>query len=89
MCAKLRRSLYCTRAAPALWEALCTETLASFGLARGKASKRCVYNAELDARCVVHGGDFAFTGYDADLDIAEKLMDEQFMCKIEGCLGGG
>eukprot|EP00969_Alexandrium_andersonii_P178527 7893496-Alexandrium_andersonii.AAC.1 len=43
--------------------------------ARGKASACCFYNAALDARCVVHGDDFTFTGYDADLDVVEKLMD--------------
>eukprot|EP00969_Alexandrium_andersonii_P163465 7225352-Alexandrium_andersonii.AAC.1 len=76
MCAKLRRSLYGTRAAPARWEALCTETFESFGYARGKASACCFYNAALDVRCVVHGDDFAFAGYDADHDIAEKLIGE-------------
>eukprot|EP00969_Alexandrium_andersonii_P030473 1329385-Alexandrium_andersonii.AAC.1 len=69
MCAKLRRSLYGTRAAPAHREALRTETLESFGFARGQASACCFYNAELDVRCVAHGDDFTFTGYDADLDI--------------------
>eukprot|EP00969_Alexandrium_andersonii_P097605 4310109-Alexandrium_andersonii.AAC.1 len=49
----------------------------------------CFYNAELDVRCAARRGDFAFTGYDADLDIAAKLMGEKFMCKIEGRLGGG
>eukprot|EP00969_Alexandrium_andersonii_P048725 2137167-Alexandrium_andersonii.AAC.1 len=76
MCAKLRRSLYGTRAAPARWEVLCAETLESFGFARGKASACCSYKAELDARCVAHGDDFTFAGYDVDLDVAEKLMDE-------------
>eukprot|EP00969_Alexandrium_andersonii_P219928 9714275-Alexandrium_andersonii.AAC.1 len=56
MCAKLRRSLYGTRAAPARWEALYTETLESFGFIRGKASACCFYHAGLDVRCVVHGG---------------------------------
>eukprot|EP00969_Alexandrium_andersonii_P188548 8332957-Alexandrium_andersonii.AAC.1 len=88
MCAKLRRSLYGARAAPARREALYTETLESFGLAKGKASACCFYNAELDARCVVHGDDVTFTGYDVDLDVVERLMDEKFMCKIEGRLGG-
>eukprot|EP00969_Alexandrium_andersonii_P047417 2080284-Alexandrium_andersonii.AAC.1 len=68
MCAKLRRSLYGARAAPAQWEALYTSALESFGFARGQASARCLYNAELDVRRVVHGDDFTFTGYDADLD---------------------
>eukprot|EP00969_Alexandrium_andersonii_P055795 2459346-Alexandrium_andersonii.AAC.1 len=69
MRAKLRRSLYGTRAAPARWEALYTSTLESFGFARGKASAGCFWSAGLDFRCVVHGDAFAFAGYDADLDI--------------------
>eukprot|EP00969_Alexandrium_andersonii_P272783 12056517-Alexandrium_andersonii.AAC.1 len=67
MCAKLRRSLYGTRAAPARWGARCTSMLESFGFVRGKASACCIYHAALDVRCVVHGDDFTFTGYDADL----------------------
>eukprot|EP00969_Alexandrium_andersonii_P324964 14359045-Alexandrium_andersonii.AAC.1 len=89
MRAELRRSLYGARAAPARWETLRTETLESFGFAKGKASAYCLYHAELDVRCVVHGEDFTFTGYDADLDVVEQLMDEKFMCKIEVRLGGG
>eukprot|EP00969_Alexandrium_andersonii_P210405 9294743-Alexandrium_andersonii.AAC.1 len=66
MRAELRRSLCGTRAAPVRWEALYTSTLESFGLARGKASACCFYNASLDVPCVVLGDDFAFTGYDDD-----------------------
>eukprot|EP00969_Alexandrium_andersonii_P069565 3068724-Alexandrium_andersonii.AAC.1 len=76
MCTKRRRSLYGARVAPARWEAVCTETLGRFGLARVKVSARCFYNAAVGARCVVHGDDFTFTGHDADLDIVEKRMDE-------------
>eukprot|EP00969_Alexandrium_andersonii_P011714 510547-Alexandrium_andersonii.AAC.1 len=89
MRAELRRGLYGTRAAPARWEALRTSTLESFGFARGNASACCFYNAELDIRCVVRGDDFAFAGYDADLDIVEKLMEEKFLCEAEGRLGCG
>eukprot|EP00969_Alexandrium_andersonii_P216727 9572446-Alexandrium_andersonii.AAC.1 len=64
MCAKLCRSLYGTRAAPARREALCTSVLESFGFIRGKASACCFYNAKLGARCAVHGGDLTFTGYE-------------------------
>eukprot|EP00969_Alexandrium_andersonii_P211875 9357592-Alexandrium_andersonii.AAC.1 len=60
MCAKLCRSLYGTRAAPAPWGALCTSVLESFGFVRGKASACCFYNAKLDVRRVVHGGVFTF-----------------------------
>eukprot|EP00969_Alexandrium_andersonii_P327243 14459890-Alexandrium_andersonii.AAC.1 len=52
-----------------------------FGFARGKASLCCFYNAELDVRCVGHGDGFAFTGYDADLDVVERLMNEKSMCE--------
>eukprot|EP00969_Alexandrium_andersonii_P038319 1678679-Alexandrium_andersonii.AAC.1 len=64
MRAKLCRSLRGTRAAPARREVLRTSVLESFGFVRGKASACCFYSAELDARCVVHGGDFTFAGYD-------------------------
>eukprot|EP00969_Alexandrium_andersonii_P065247 2873739-Alexandrium_andersonii.AAC.1 len=57
------------------------------------AGRRCALRlsraSELGVRRVVHGDDFAFAGYDADLDIVEKQMDEKFVCKVEGRLGGG
>eukprot|EP00969_Alexandrium_andersonii_P279721 12364863-Alexandrium_andersonii.AAC.1 len=54
----------------------------------GKRSmQRSSRASELDVRCVVHGGDFTFTGCDPALDVAERLMNEKFMCKVEGRLG--
>eukprot|EP00969_Alexandrium_andersonii_P028777 1256879-Alexandrium_andersonii.AAC.2 len=47
------------------------------------------YHAALGVRCVVHGDDFTFTGYDADLDVVEKLVEEKLVCKVEGRLGRG
>eukprot|EP00969_Alexandrium_andersonii_P277473 12265039-Alexandrium_andersonii.AAC.1 len=76
MRAKRQRGLYGARAAPARWGALRTETLESFGFARGEASACCFCNAELDVRCAVHADDFTFACYGADLDIVERLMDE-------------
>eukprot|EP00969_Alexandrium_andersonii_P055119 2429244-Alexandrium_andersonii.AAC.1 len=76
MCAKLRRSLYGTRAAPARWGALYIETSESFGFARGRASSCCFYHPEWDVRCVVHGDDFTFAGYDVDLDAVEAFMND-------------
>ena len=87
-CAKLRRSLYGTRAAPARWEALYTRTLEGFGFARGVANACCFYHAEWGVRCVVHGDDFTFTGYDAKLDKVQRAMEAAFLCKVEGRLGG-
>eukprot|EP00969_Alexandrium_andersonii_P185225 8183408-Alexandrium_andersonii.AAC.1 len=63
--------------------------MGSYGYARGKASACCFDTAELDVRCVVRGDGFIFAGYDADLDIVERLMEEKFLCKVEGRLGCG
>eukprot|EP00969_Alexandrium_andersonii_P348758 15420711-Alexandrium_andersonii.AAC.1 len=88
MCAKLDRSLYGARAAPARWEALRAATLQGFGFVRGKASACCFYRLGRDIRRVVHDGDFTFTGHDPDLGWVEKVMAEAFLCKVEGRLGG-
>eukprot|EP00969_Alexandrium_andersonii_P123693 5465739-Alexandrium_andersonii.AAC.1 len=89
MRAKLCRSLYGARAAPAWREALRTSALESFGFVRGKASACGFRNAKLDVRRVVRGDDFAFTGHGVDLDVVDNFMNEKFMCKVEGRLGGG
>eukprot|EP00969_Alexandrium_andersonii_P168848 7462627-Alexandrium_andersonii.AAC.1 len=52
------------------------------------ASACCFYHPDRDLRCVVHGDDFTFAGYDPDLDWAERVMTESFLCKVEGRLGG-
>eukprot|EP00969_Alexandrium_andersonii_P111121 4905304-Alexandrium_andersonii.AAC.1 len=88
MCAKLNRSLYGARAAPARWEALYTTALQGLGFVHGKASARCFYHPGRDIRRVVRGDEFTFTGYDPDLGWAEKVMTESFLCKVEGRLGG-
>eukprot|EP00969_Alexandrium_andersonii_P362257 15459291-Alexandrium_andersonii.AAC.1 len=41
-------------------------------------------NPDRDIRCVVRGDDFTFAGLDPDLDWAEKVMTEAFLCKVEG-----
>eukprot|EP00969_Alexandrium_andersonii_P242199 10697423-Alexandrium_andersonii.AAC.1 len=71
------------------WEALYTATLEGFGFARGRANARCFYHPGRDIRCVAHGDDCAFAGYDEDLDWVQVQMEERFVCKVEGQLGGG
>eukprot|EP00969_Alexandrium_andersonii_P342078 15120891-Alexandrium_andersonii.AAC.1 len=39
-------------------------------------SEMCIRDRELGVRCVVHGGDFTFTGCDSDFDVVEALMNE-------------
>eukprot|EP00969_Alexandrium_andersonii_P289723 12805875-Alexandrium_andersonii.AAC.1 len=62
MCAKLNRSLYGTRAAPALWESLYMNTLQGLGFAREKASAGCFFHPDRDLRFAVRGDDIARLG---------------------------
>ena len=88
-CAKLVRQLYGTRDAPARWEALYTQTLLDMGFERGRASACCFWRRSRKVRCVVHGDDFTFSGYDADLDWVQEAMSKAFLCKVCGRLGNG
>eukprot|EP00969_Alexandrium_andersonii_P273701 12097163-Alexandrium_andersonii.AAC.1 len=56
------------------------------GSPEGKRAPVVFHNAELDVRCVVHGDDFTFARYDADLGVVEKVMGDKFFCKVEGAL---
>eukprot|EP00969_Alexandrium_andersonii_P043781 1919987-Alexandrium_andersonii.AAC.1 len=60
MCAKLNRSLYGARAAPARREALYTAMLEGFGFSRGRAIAWRFYHAERDLRRMVRGGRLRF-----------------------------
>ena len=86
-CAKLVRSLYGMRGAPASWEELYTATLESLGFVRGRASACCVYHPGRDVRCVAHGDEFTFTGYDEDLTWVETVMSKAFLCKVGAAWG--
>ena len=60
--ARLLRSLYGTRDAPALWEAYAAAQLQALGFRRGRANS-CVYtHPRQGLRCLVHGDDFVVTG---------------------------
>ena len=86
-CGRLKRCLYGTRDAPALWEAYLASELVKHGFVRGAASS-CVFRHALrDLQCVVHGDDFTFCGCEADLQWATQQMETSFMIKIVGRLG--
>ena len=89
MCAKLVCQLYGTRDAPARWEALYTQTLKDMGFECGRASGCCFWHRSRNIRCVVHGDDFTFTGYDEDLDWLQVAMGNVFLHKVCGRLGNG
>jgi hypothetical protein len=87
-CALLKRCLYGTRDAPARWEAFLASELEKMGFLRGRASPCCFHHPKWDLRCVVHGDDFVFVGGDDDLAWVQKEMDERFLVKVIGKLGG-
>ena len=89
MCWKLRKCLYGIRDAPKLWEGLYTRTLINMGFRAGKASASCFCHPKLDVRCVVHGGDFTFSGSDEALNWIQGRMEKELLCNIEGRMGGG
>ena len=88
MCARLRRSLYGTRDAPARWEPFLSKQLEGKGFVRGSASPCCYRHSSKDLSCVVHGDDFVFAGVESDLEWARQQMEKSFLVKVIGRLGG-
>ena len=74
MCARLRRSLYGTRDAPARWEAFLSKQLEGKGFVRGSASPCCYRHSSKDLSCVVHGDDFVFAGVVGASTDGEELL---------------
>ena len=67
-CARLRRSLYGIRDAPARWEAFLSKQLECKGFVRGLATPCCYRHSSKDLSCVVYGDDFVFAGVESDLE---------------------
>jgi hypothetical protein len=87
-CGRLRRWLYGMRPAASAWEKDYTEKLEGIGFARGKSAPTVFYNAVTLTRCVVHGDDFTFLGYDDDLKDVVKAMQDWYELKVRAVLGG-
>ena len=67
MCAKLRMSMYGTKAAAQYWQKKVQETMASLGFSIGKASPFLFYHPQRGLKCLVHGDDFVVSGEPVDL----------------------
>ena len=52
------------------------------------AAPTVFFHEERQIRCVVHGDDFAFFGFDKDLDFVSELMAKWYEIKVRGRLGG-
>ena len=66
MCAKLRMSMYGTKAAAQNWQKV-QETMAELGFLIGKATPVLFYHTQRSLRCLVRGGDFVVSGEPVDL----------------------
>ena len=86
-CARLIRSLYGTRDAPALWEAYAAVQLTALGFRRGR-SNACVYwHPQRRLRCLVHGDDFVVTGAGRHLEWLHQALARTILLKKVGVLG--
>ena len=62
MCAKLRMSMYGTKAAAQNWQKKVQETMATLGFSIGKASPVLFSHPQRSLKCPLHGDDFVVSG---------------------------
>ena len=86
-CGKLTRWLYGMRQAARGWEDEYSAKFTSVGLMKGKASPSAFWCEATGLRCVVHGDDFTFLGYDEDLRRIRADMERWYKIKVRGVLG--
>ena len=87
--AHLKRCVYGTRDAGAIWEDCYADALVELGFRRGIANPCCFYHVERDIMVVVHGDDFTALGGHDDIMWYEDLLATKFEIKRRGHLGEG
>ena len=88
MCGRLRRWLYGMRPAASAWEQDYSEKLAEVGMAKGRSAPTAFYDKDRCLRCVVHGDDFTFLGWEEHLDEAAGFLRKHYKLKVRGIMGG-
>jgi hypothetical protein len=81
MCGILRRSMYGTQDASAIWQKDYVELLSSAGFTRGVASGATFDHKEWDLRVLVHGDDFLCLGDQQAIDDFEALLKTRYEFK--------
>ena len=87
-CWKLKRWLYGMRPAAHAWEIDYSNHLKGFGMSKGLSAPTVFYCEEKQLRCVVRGDDFAFLGWDKDLDDVVEHMKKAYELKVRGKMSG-
>ena len=85
--AHLKRCVYGTRDAGAIWEDCYASALTDMGFERGTASPCCFYNPSQRLRVVVHGDDFTCLGPRAAIMDYEDQLATRFEIKRRGLIG--
>ena len=75
MCALLKKSLYGTQDASAVWQHNYCKRFEAAGYTRGRSNGALLYNAEDDVCSMTHGDDFAVLGDDEGIDRYEDPED--------------
>ena len=88
-CGRLRRWLYRMRGAGHAWEKDYSRRFVEVGFKKGRVAPTVFYHQEKQLRCVVHGVDFTFLGFDRDLGWVSDLMSKWYETKVRGRVGGG
>ena len=86
-CGRLKKWLYGMRPAAGAWEKHFSTRLGQMGFVKGRAAPTVFYNREREARCVVHGDDFTFSGEAEVLGEIEKAMKDTYELKVRGVMG--
>ena len=76
MCAKLRMSMYGTKAAAQNWPKKVQETMATFGFSIGKDSPVLLCHPQRSLKCLVRGFDFVVSGEPVDLVWMRNELEE-------------
>ena len=86
ICGRLKRWLYGMRQAASAWEQHYSEKLESVGFIRGVSAATVFFNPVTLVRCVVHGDDFTFAGYQHELIEIEAQMKIWYALKVRATL---
>ena len=87
-CWRLKRWLYGMRPAASAWEMDFSENMKNAGCEKGKSAPTVFFNKDTDSRCVVHGDDFTFLAYEAEIPNIIEKMQAWYDIKVRGVLGG-
>ena len=86
---RLKRCIYGTRDAAALWESTYTNVLTDMGFTQGISNPCVFHHRAWGLALVAHGDDFTTLGPDWALDRYERKMQEAFDVELRGRLGIG